>query len=338
MSEFQPLPALTLYDPFDGMRFSYQHCFLCGMPTRPPQDTVPVFADWLMTRYHLHERQVKLLDMSIVQYQDLRIACCEHCRTHHVEPLEAHVAAAADRGITGLRGLDDQTMFLWLGKMFYGILVTELLTELDPLARPQYPLAENAQLFRRFQAFFQPFQALRVPMEYEDFVPGSLFILEAEAQEDTIPFEYDDDLGTLTFSIKLDNTVIIACLADNGIIRQAMRRVYQDAYRPLHPVQIAEFKARVYYAAYLLNVVPNYFPRLVKPGDQELVMDALIDDVTGDIFNPWENNTYGQSLLEMWKRWQIPLEEILRNPAEPLTFLYDADGQPRVLHNYPENS
>ncbi|MCA8833083.1 hypothetical protein [Hymenobacter pini] len=336
MSEYQPLADLTLYDPFEGMRFSMHQCFLCGTPTSPPQDTVPVFAEWLMMRYNLQERQIKLLDMSIVQYQHLRIACCPRCRTQHVEPLEARVELASREGLQGFRQLDEQTLFLWLGKMFYGVLVTELLTEMDPLAKPQYPLAENAQLLRRFQAFYQPFQALRVPMEYEDFTPGSLFILEAAPEKDTIPFEYDDDLSTIAFSIKLDETVLVACLVDNGIIRQAMRRVYQDAYRPLHPVQIAEFKARVYYAAYLLNVVPDYYPRALKPGDQEVVMDTLIDDVTGDIFNPWENSAYAQSLLEMWKRWQIPLTDILSNPAEPLSFLYDADGEPRHLLRYPE--
>ncbi|MBX0291523.1 hypothetical protein K3G63_13820 [Hymenobacter sp. HSC-4F20] len=320
------------------MHFSMHRCFLCGMPTMPPQDTIPVFADWLMTRYALQERQIKLLDMSIVQYQDLRIACCPKCRTQHVEPLEARIEVAASAGVAGFRQVDEQTLFLWLGKMFYGILVTELLTELDPLARPQYPLAENAMLLRRFQAFFQPLQALRVPMEYDDFTPASIFILEADPREDTIPFEYDDDLSTIAFSIKLDNVVLVACLVDNGIIQQAMRRVYQDAYRPLHPIQIAEFKARVYYAAYILNVIPDYYPRAVRPGDTEVIMDTLIDDVTTSIFNPWENSAYGQSLLEMWKRWQISLEEILRNPAEPLTFLYDADGKPRLLEHFPEKA
>ncbi|GGG37292.1 hypothetical protein [Hymenobacter glacieicola] len=336
MSEFPPLAKLTLYDPFEGMRFGMRHCFLCGAPTMPPQDTIPVFAEWLMHRYNLHERQIKLLDMSIVQYQQLRIACCAHCRTQHVAPLEAQVEAAAAEGITGFRSLDEQTLFLWLGKMFYGILVTELLNELDPLARPQYPLAENALLLRRFQAFFQPLQALRVPMEYDDFTPGSIFILETDPREDTIPFEYDDDLSTIAFSIKLDNTVLVACLVDNGIIQQAMRRVYQDAYRPLHPVQIAEFKARVYYAAYLLNIIPDYYPRAVKPGDTEVTLDTLIDDINTAIFNPWENSGYAQSLLEMWKKWQIPLKEIMRNPAEPLTFLYDADGQPQLLEHFPK--
>lgn len=335
MSSGSFLSPLALYDPFVGMQFSRQHCFLCGATVAAGQDFVPVFAEWLMRRYSLHQRQIKLLDMSIVRYDELQIACCVNCRTRHVEPLEARVEQAATQSLAGLRALDEQTLFLWLGKMFYGILVTELLNELMPLARPQYPLAENAQLFRRFQAFFQPFQALRVPIEYDDFVPASVFVLEADPRQDDLPFAYDDDLSTLTFSIKLDEAVLVACLVDNGIIRQAMGRVYADAHRPLHPVQIAEFKARGYYAAYLLNVVPDYYPRAVHPGDTTLIMDTLIDDVTGAVFNPWENSAYAQSLLEMWKPWQIPLEEILRDPAQPLSFLYDAAGQPRQLNSFP---
>ncbi|UOG75238.1 hypothetical protein MTX78_01260 [Hymenobacter tibetensis] len=339
MSASAATPApndFTFYDPFDGMRFGPQQCFLCGTPTMPRADSVPVFAEWLMTRYNLHERQIKLLDLSIVQFNDLRIPCCPQCRTKHVEPLEQEVEEAAQQGVESLRALGDKTLFLWLGKMMYGVLVTEILNELEPLAVPQYPLAENAQMLRRFQAFFQAFQALRVPVEFDDFSPASVFVLEVSQTQDDMPFEYDDDLSTLTFSIKLDNAVLTACLVDNGIIRQAMRRVYQDALRPLHPVQVAEFKARVYYASYILNVVPDYYPRALAPGATHIVMDTLIDDITGDIFNPWDNAAYGQSLLEMWKRWHIPLEEIMREPDQPLSFLYDADGAPRLLARYPE--
>ncbi|GGF00312.1 hypothetical protein [Hymenobacter cavernae] len=329
------IPAhLQLYDPLEGMRLGPQYCFLCGAPTEPPIDSVPVFAYWLMDRYDLADRQIQLLDQSIVTYRDLRIPCCQHCRTHHVEPLEAQAQQTAELGLDGWRALSAKTLFLWLGKMFYGVFITELLTELNPLVKPRYPLAENAQMFRRFHAFFQTFQALRVPIEFEDFTPASLYILEVDPREDTISFEYDDDLTTMVFSIKLGNTVLMACFADNGIVKDAMRRVVADTARPLHPIQIAEFKARVYYGAYLFNVVPDYYARPLKPGDDHLVYDTLIDDITSSVFNPWENSAYGQSLQEMWKRWDISYKAIMQNPAQPLSFLYDDLGQPRIMDAY----
>ncbi|GAA3919562.1 hypothetical protein [Hymenobacter algoricola] len=333
MSASAAAPDLTLYYPFEDKHFA-DHCFLCGTPTAPAE-TVLVFDQWLLERYNWAAQQIQLLDQSVQTYQNLRIPCCPGCRTRYVAPLEAQVATAAAAGPASLRALDEKTLFLWLGKMFYGILVLELLNELNPLIKPQYPLSENGQMLRRLQAFFQTFQALRVPIVFEDFVPASIFLLETDPRQDPIPFEYDDDLTTMTFSIKLDQTVLIASFIDNGMLRQAMRRVYEAAQRPLHPVQVAEFKARVYYGAHLLNVVPDYFPRPGQPGDEHLVYDTLIDDITREIFNPWENAAYGQSLQEMWKRWQIPYTEIMRNPAQPLSYLYDAQGDPLTLESFP---
>ena len=327
-------PANLLpYDPFDGMRFGPEICFLSGQPVGPA-DTVPVFAEWLQARYQLAERPIQLLDQRTVLMQDLRMPTSPAARLR-IEELEGRVAAASLEGPAALRALGDDTLFLWLGKMFYGIFITELLNEFEPLIKPKYPLAENAALVRRFQAFFQLLQGLRVPTEYADFVPGSIFVLEVDPIEDVTPFEYDDDLNTLVFSIKLDKAVLVVCLVDIGLVGQAMRKVYADARRPLHPVQIAEFKARVYYAAHLLHVVPDVYPRHPKPGDTQIVFDALIDDVTGSIFNPWENSAYTQTLAEMWQRWHITLADVVAKPAEPLTLLYNPDGSPRELKHWP---
>ena len=324
---------LLPYDPFDGMQFGPETCFLSGQPVGPA-DTIPVFADWLQAHYHLAERPIQLLDQRTVLIRDLHLPASPAVR-QRIADLESQVEAAASEGPAALRALGDDKLFLWMGKMFYGIFIIELLNEFEPLIKPKYPLAENAALVRRFQAFFQLLQGLRVPTEYADFVPGSVFVLEADPTEDVTPFEYDDDLNTLVFSIKLDKAVLVACLVDIGLVGQAMRKVYADAQRPLHPVQIAEFKARVYYAAHLLHVVPDIYPRHPHPGDTTLVFDALIDDVTGAIFNPWENSAYTQALAEMWQRWNITLADVVAKPAEPLTLLYDENGEPRELKHWP---
>jgi len=328
MPDFTPADFMP-YDPFEGMRFGPTTCFLSGQPVGPT-DTISVFADWLQARYALAERPIRLLDQSTVAFRDLRLPASPAVRQRLAE-VEASVAAAAAQGPEALRALGDDTLFLWLGKMFYGIFITELLTEFEPLIRPRYPLAENAALLRKFQVFFQLLQGLRVPTKYADFVPASVFVLEVDSVEDVVPFEYDDDLNTLVFSIKMGNSVLVACLADIGLIGQAMRQVYADARRPLHPVQVAEFKARVYYAAHLLHMVPDLYPRHPRPGDTHLVFDALIDDVGVAIFNPWENGAYTQALAELWHRWGITPADVNRDPTQPLSLLYAPDGTPRTV-------
>lgn len=324
---------LLPYDPFENMRFGPTRCFLSGVPV-VPSDTLPVFADWLQTRYALAERPILLLDQRTVALRELTLPISLAVRPR-VLNLEETVAAAAAQGPAALRALGDETLFLWLGKMFYGIFITELLNEQEPLIKPKYPLAENAMLLRRFQTFFQLLQGLRVPTEYADFVPGSVFVLEVDSAFEQPEFEYDDDLNTLVFSIKLGSAVIVACLVDTGLIGQAMGRVYTDAQRPLHPAQVAEFKARVYYAAHLLNVVPDIYARTPRPGDTKLVFDALLDDVTGSVFNPWENPGYVTALTELTQRWGLTQAAIMADPTTPLSLLYDADGQPRPANKLP---
>jgi hypothetical protein len=321
---------ITLYDPFEGMQFGPGRCFLTGQPVAEA-DTIPVFADWLQAAYGLAERPLYLLDQSQTTYGALRLPLAPALRPR-LEALEAEVQAAAQAGPAALRALPPARLWQWLAKMFYGIFVTELVQQQAPLIMPQYPLAENVQLVQRFRAFFQLLQGLRVPTDYADFVPGSVFVLEADSAYEAPVFELDDDLNTLVISVKLGQAVIVATLVDIGFIGQAMRQVYADAQRPLHPAQVAEFKARAYYGAYLLAVVPDIYPRRPTPADApgaELVLDALVDDVTSAIFNPWENLAYGHTLTALWPRWGLTEAQILANPFQPLSLLYDAAGQPQ---------
>jgi hypothetical protein len=141
-------------------------------------------------------------------------------------------------------------------------------------------------------------------------------------------FEFRDELSTMMFSLRLDNALLVCCLLDNGMIKQALKRVW-DVLEPrqLQPIQAAEFSARVFYAAYLLNVIPDYLLRSVKPQDEHLVMDTLIDDVTNVIFNPWQNSSYAKLLATVWAKWGITQEDILRDPQEPMSMLFSPEGE-----------
>ena len=324
---------LTLYDPFAQMQFTGQHCFLCGRPV-PADQTVPVFPEWLMTRYDFADQELLLLDKSVRTYRELTLPCCPVCRQQYLEPLEQAVQAAAAQGLTGWRQLPEKQIYQWLGKMLYGVLVRELVAEQNPLVRPQYSLTDDYKMFGKLQSFFKVLQSLRVPMRFADFLPGSLFIVPVRPGTGEPSFAYRDDLHSMVFSLKLDDTWLIGCLLDNGIIKEALRPLWQPWQdQPLHPKQAAEFLAQVYYAAYLFNVVPEYFIRPVKPTDQELVVDTLIDDITASVFNPWQVTGYAQMFEEMLKRWGITAAEILQNPQQPLSFLFDANGNFRPDFN-----
>lgn len=325
---------LTLYDPFERMQFTDTNCFLCGTIITT-EHRAPVFGEWLQQKYNLKQKELLMLDKSITTFGQLSIPCCDRCHTHYLMPLEHEVEQAAAKGLEGLRALPPQRLFQWIGKMYYGSLVTELIKEADPLVMPQYAVSEDPAMLGKFRSFFQVLQSLRVPIEFSDFLPCSLFLLEVSPTEDELPFEYQDELKTMAFSIKLGPVAIICTLLDNGIIKKALGRLLQATEgKQLHPIQLAEFKARVFYAAYIFNVVPEYFIRPVKPEDDHLVLDTLIDDVTNEIFNPWEMPAYAHMLEEMLKPWSIREQQILQDPQRPLSFLLDENNEFKLMERY----
>ncbi|WP_240337113.1 hypothetical protein [Rufibacter psychrotolerans] len=318
---------LAIFDPFDGMRFGNHICFSCGT-TIPADQQTTIFPAWLMEKYGLTHELLRLLDQSVVTYQDLKVPCCTTCQTQHLAPLEEKVQAAVAQGVPGLRALDQKLLFQWLGKMFYGTLITELIKEQNPLVRPEYAVSEQPRMLLKFQSFFRVLQSIRVPMEFADFLPCSLFILDVDASAEPNRFEFRDELSTMMFSLRLDNALLVCCLLDNGMIKDVMRPAWEVIEpRQLQPIQAAEFSARVFYAAYLLNVIPDYLVRPVKPQDDHLVLDTLIDDVTNVIFNPWQHSSYARLLATVWAKWGITQEDILRDPQEPLSMLFSPEGE-----------
>lgn len=217
---------LQLYDPFNSMTFSKHACFLCGTIVTD-EEQVPVFPAWLQKRYGLADKNLQLLDQSTITYRQMQIPCCPVCE-EITQNLETEIEAAANKGLTGWQELDQKRLFLWLAKIFYGILVTELESEKAPLIKPEHSVGENPKMLQKFQSLFMLLQALRVPVEFDDFTPASIFMVPLKAEENQPNFSYRDDITTMMFSIQLDNVLLISNLLDNGFLRKALTPVWRE--------------------------------------------------------------------------------------------------------------
>ncbi len=91
------MPA-QIYAPFEVSNFSNKTCFLSGQPLNSEEEKIQVFPQWLMSRYQLEDQAFKLLDESMATYKDLKLPCSAAINEQHLEPLEAEIAAAFDKG------------------------------------------------------------------------------------------------------------------------------------------------------------------------------------------------------------------------------------------------
>ncbi|QQL49711.1 hypothetical protein [Mucilaginibacter ginkgonis] len=313
-----------LYYPLQNFAASKKHCFLTGKPLTSSEEHVHVFPQWLMTKYNLEDKPFKLLDDSFSTYKQLMLPCSAAANEQYVEPLEREIKAAFAAGYDAVVKLDELKLFQWIGKWLFGVIFNELHAARTQQHAEGEEFSVSQSILQRFTNLHVMLQSLNLPVIFEDFKPFSLFIFKVDNEQGD--FNYRDEISTVTYSLRINDFGIVICLQDNGVISRYQDEVYQNIkHQKLHPIQFEEFSARVFYSAYLFNRLPNYD---IMPVGDDVYIEAtsLRGDSMKPIFDEWQTKTYGQVLESFWKKWNILLFEIIKDPDRPMSFLFDDEG------------
>jgi hypothetical protein len=316
--------APTLYSPFNQLNFSNRNCFLTGEVLSSEEEKIQVFPAWLMSRYNLADQPFKLLDESYATYKDLKLPCAAGTNEQYISPLENTIEAAFTQGYEAVKALDPMLLFQWAGKLLYGIVFNEIQAGIRQQAAQGERFSMSQALMHKFSHLHLMLQSLSLPVVFDEFTPYSLFLFKVNNAENE--FGYRDEINTLTFSLRIQDFGLIICLQDNGANGRYHRDLYEQwQNRTLHPIQFEEMNARVFYSAFLFNKLPEYS---VMPVGNEIYLEAMsLRGTDGKpTFDFWQNKTYGQVLESFWKNWGFVLFEIIKNPEEPMSFLYEPDG------------
>ncbi|WP_443937117.1 hypothetical protein [Pedobacter sp. MW01-1-1] len=307
-----------LYNPFKKFDFLYKSCFLSGSTIQSPVVQVPLLPKWLLEQAGLSgEEQIQFLDQSIRSYNSLVIPVNSEINEQFLQPLEAKVEKAFKQGYEGLATLSEIDLFNWIGKFLYGFIYAEMNAALRKEMTAD-GLNMSQSLMMKFANLNFMLQNLYTGIVFEDFTPWSITVVKLEDNE--TPFSFRDEINTLTFSLKMKDFGIVACLQDNG----TNKRYHQDiinhvAQKALSAQQFEELSARFYYSAYLFNRLPEYTFMPVE-GITYIEAMPLRGNMSKPLFDVWQHKTYAQVLENFWKPWGYVLFEILKNPEQPMSF------------------
>lgn len=278
-----------------------------------------------MSRYGLQDQSFKLLDESMATYKDLKVPCSAEINEQYIEPLEAEIAAAFDIGYDAVKKLDELKLFQWAGKLLYGIIFNEIQSGIKLQHSQGEEFNMSQAIIHKFSQLHLMLQSINLPLFFEDFKPFSLFLFKVDNNPEE--FGYRDEINTMTFALRIRDFGLVICLQDNGANRNYHREVLEKiGNNTLHPIQFEEFSGRVFYSAYLFNRLPEYNILLV---DEDIYIEAMpLRGISNKpLFDHWNNKTYGQVLESFWKNWGFLLLEIIKNPEEPMSFLFDTDAK-----------
>ncbi|MFJ8896802.1 hypothetical protein ACIRCZ_19625 [Leifsonia sp. NPDC102414] len=120
-------------------------CFICGRPIpegSPQRTREHVFPKWLLRQLGLAESTLTSINRQTIGYYQLTVPCCRTCNGVDFSAIEKRVQVAFSAGLDAVRRLDRRDLFLWLGKIYYGVVYAESLRRADvrdPASPPLVP-------------------------------------------------------------------------------------------------------------------------------------------------------------------------------------------------------
>jgi len=314
-----------IYSPFDVSNFSNKTCFLTGETLNSEDEKIQVFPQRLMSMYDLEDKPFKMLDESIATYKDMKLPCSPLVNEVYLEPLEAEIAAAFNGGYEAVKTVDELKLFQWAGKLLYGIIFNEIQSGIKQQHAQGEEFNISKAIIHKISNLHLMLQSINLPIVFEDFKPYSLFLFKVNNKEQE--FGYRDEINTLTFALRIKDFGLLICFQDNGANRHYHKEILEQIEtQTLHPIQFEEFSGRVFYSAYLFNRLPEY--NILPVGDEVFIEAMPLRGMSSKpLFDHWQNKIYGQVLENFWKNWGLLLLEIIKNPEQPMSFLFNAGGE-----------
>jgi len=312
---------LQLYNPLENFQFDKKICFLTGADLSDNNESITVFPEWVLNRFNMSDSKFTMMDnVTSFLYKDLKLPCSVTAKNAWAE-LDSEVQSVFDKGYDAVRSFDEQKLFLWMGRMVYGVLYHDLLMEKERCTRRQTDFKISPILKKRFGLFHLMLQSLTAPVFFGGLKPWNMTIVKLKYSKEI--FNYRDDTVNLIFSVGVNGFGIIGMLQDNGAVRQKEKELLNKIEDTLlHPIQFEELKARFIYSRYLLQYGPQYH---IKEFEKSINIEAEpVQLIEGKpLFAKWDDKMFADVLSEYWKPWGLQKKDIYSAPNAPLSFLED---------------
>jgi hypothetical protein len=308
-------------------KFDDTVCFLCARSLKEYGSSFEhVIPRWVQSRYNLWDQRLTLLNRSSIPYRYLTVPCCDECNRYRLQPIESIIANAVLDGAQAVEDLGRRIPYLWLGKLFYGILYKELFLAFDR-SSPDIGAITSPDLLNEYEGLLFLLQETREVVETVDFCPGSIFIFETQIpQLRHLQWDLTDNIDTLFIACRMGGVGLIGVLQDGGA-QQGFEDAYSDIKTiPLHPIQFAELCAQISYQSTLATRTPKYVT--IEGPPHKTFQLPLGGFSLKPLFEEWDPSMYAR-YLSLYTGY--PFEMIFNPPDNVMTWLRDETGNPRYI-------
>ena len=327
---FKNYPKTDVRYLLQHRKFDLDTCFLCAESLDIKGSTSEhIIPRWAQKRFDLWDQTMVLLNGTDIPYRYLTVPCCDECNRYQLQPIETLISSAVDRGAIAVRTLGTKVIYLWLSKIFFGILYKELfLNNNRESLDPQKIL--DPEIIKNYESLLFFLQEARGKVETVDFCPGSIFVFNTQTPNDIrVQWDFCDNIDTWVIAIRMGQVGIIAALGDGGAQNDVDSMDHLKDFF-LNPIQFRELCAVVSYRATLATRVPKYVsfsePRIDVIKTVQLPLGGYSFK---PLFEEWDFDVFAKHLAFHTRK---SLQEIRPHPNKIVSFIYDESGN---LRFYP---
>ncbi|MFZ2293875.1 MAG: hypothetical protein WAW46_02435 [Polaromonas sp.] len=300
-------------------------CFLCGKEMDAADlGQEHVFAKWLQRRFALWDRELVLLNGTRIPYRNLKIPACAPCNNISLSDVENKVARALSGGAKEVRSLGHEILYLWLAKLFFGILYAESLLPMNRAAQNEGPILGSATLegFRFMHFMMQAARTKMIFSSQETHFHSSVLVFPLQEHPDsTKHFMYRDDIENGCIAVRL-NSVGLICATDGGAQERLAEEVFPKLFQHvLHPLQFEEVTAKVFMKARSMTRTAKYISAHSK--DETRIIQMPLGGLSEKpIFKDYDHELYAHMLAAFTEH---PLELIWPGDGSVQTWIRSYD-------------
>lgn len=312
-----------LFDPFASLDFGNNTCFLTGKKLDGADlYFVPVFPQWLMERYDLEDKELTMLNWNKMKYGELVLPVCEEVMLA-IQELDDVTQKAFEKGYDAVKEMPELTIFQWMARVMYGVLYFDLRFTIQKKASKGRLFQASPLLERKFKNLLFMLHSLIRPVKFDGFIPWSMKCNPVKISKDIL--NYKDETHKLNFCLNMNGFGIVACLQDNGGVKQYHEDILKIVGdKELHPAQFEELYGHFIYANYIMREMPEGY-QISLDEDEETLVFRLPEQMNKEMpeFAEWDDALFAQVLFNAWDPWGIPVKQIHVFPNSPISYLVD---------------
>lgn len=297
-------------------------CFICGIKLDSANNSKEhVFPKWLLSKYQLYDHQIGQLNGSGQFYRTLKVPCCIKCNGSLLSPVEKRISEVFSGGFDNFKNnLSDKDLFIWLSKIYYGILYNESLKPANP-REPNGKRIVDPRFVEYLGLLHFLLQTVRGLVEWGDRNPATIFIYRClTSSESELNFDYLDYNGLPVLGIRIGDIGIICLFEDWGSSYNIRNDHLSAAERiSLHPTQFREVFVR-WLEIYLNSEVKHSY--LISENEIMQVIPIFLKARREADFN------VERYVSHLARYWDVETSDILNANKAVITYLIDNAGQP----------